>query len=108
MSNNNGQERAGKVAVVAGGSRGIGAAIAKQLAAKGQAWRSFTSVRERHGQHAAIIKIVHLAGVARWIISGHGVGIGLIDILETTPRKQSTETSGTNHIICQQRPTLKP
>jgi short-subunit dehydrogenase len=31
MSNNNGQKLAGKVAVVTGGSRGIGVAIAKLL-----------------------------------------------------------------------------
>jgi len=35
MSNNNGQKLAGKVAVVTGGSRSIGAAIAKRLAADG-------------------------------------------------------------------------
>ena len=33
MSNNNGQKLAGKVAVVTGGSRGIGAAITKRLGA---------------------------------------------------------------------------
>src|SRR5260221_5040975 len=35
MSNNNGQKMGGKVAVVTGGSRGIGAAITKRLAADG-------------------------------------------------------------------------
>ena len=34
MSTNNGQQLAGKVAVVTGGSRGIGAAIARRLATR--------------------------------------------------------------------------
>src|SRR6266700_5522803 len=70
----------------------------------GQAWRLLTSVRERHGQHATIIKIIHLAGVPGWVISGYGVGIGLIDVFEATARKQRAEAGGNNHIIGQQRP----
>ena len=45
MSNNNGQKLAGKVAVITGGSRGIGAAITRRLAADG-ASVAFTYARD--------------------------------------------------------------
>ncbi len=54
MNNNNGQKLAGKVAVVTGGSRGIGAAIVKRLAAEG-AKVAFTYARDA-GAATSVVK----------------------------------------------------
>src|SRR5437588_534821 len=64
MSNNNGQKLAGKVAVVTGGSRGIGAAIAKRLAADGAS----VAITYTKGADAA-------ASVVQAIERGGGKGI---------------------------------
>ncbi len=60
MSNNNGQKLAGKVAVVTGGSRGIGAAIAKRLAMDGAS----VAVTYSKGADAAasVVKVIEGAG----------------------------------------------
>ena len=60
MSNNNGQKLAGKVAVVTGGSRSIGAAIAKRLAADGAS----VAITYTKGADAAasVVKEIERAG----------------------------------------------
>jgi 3-oxoacyl-[acyl-carrier protein] reductase len=63
MKNNNGQNLAGKVAVVTGGSRGIGAAIAKRLAGEG-ANVAFTYARDADAATSVVKEIERHGGKA--------------------------------------------
>src|SRR5436190_22651465 len=81
MNNNNGQKLAGKVAVVTGGSRGIGAAIAKRLAADGAS----VAITYTKGADAA-------ASVVQAIERGGGKGIAIqADATDATAVKGAVE-----------------
>src|SRR5437899_12202360 len=81
MNNNNGQKLAGKVAVVTGGSRGIGAAIAKRLAADG----ATVAITYTKGADAA-------ASVVQAIELGGGKGIAIqADAMDAKAVKAAVE-----------------
>jgi len=63
ISNNNGQKLAGQVAVVTGGSRGIGAAITKRLAADG-ASVAFTYAKSADAAASVVKEIERTGGKA--------------------------------------------
>ena len=65
MSNNNGQKLAGKVAQVTGGSRGIGAAIAKRLATDGAS----VAITYTQGAHAAASGVKEIEGDGGMVIT---------------------------------------
>ncbi len=77
MSNNNGQRLAGKVAVVTGGSRGIGAAIAKRLAADG----ANVAITYTKGADAAasVVKEIESAGRKAIAIQADATDAGAVD-----------------------------
>jgi len=76
MSNNNGQKLAGKVAVVTCGSRGIGAAIAKRLAAEG----ATVGITYAKGADAAasVVKAIEAAGGKALAIQADAADAGAV------------------------------
>jgi 3-oxoacyl-[acyl-carrier protein] reductase len=68
MSTNNGQKLAGKVAVITGGSRGIGAAITKRLAADG-ASVAFTYAKGADAAASVVNEIERSGGKAIAILA---------------------------------------
>src|SRR5712692_8076487 len=76
MNNNNGQKLAGKVAIVTGGSRGIGAAITKRLAADG-ASVAFTYAKgaDAAAVKAAVEKTVKTFGRLDVLVNNAGTAI---------------------------------
>jgi 3-oxoacyl-[acyl-carrier protein] reductase len=70
MTNNNGQKLAGKVVVITGGSRGIGAAITKRLAADG-AKVAFTYAKGADAA-ASVVKEIERAGGKATAIQADG------------------------------------
>ena len=60
------------------------------------------SVCKGQGQDAAIIKIIDVAGISSGVVSGHRVGIGLVDVTEAAAGNQRAQAGGNDDIVGEQ------
>src|ERR1700722_5463511 len=81
MSNNNSKKLAGQAAIVTGGSRGIGAAIAKRLAADGASVAITYS--KSPDAAAAVVKAIESAGGKALAIQANAIDAKAVPHLPT-------------------------
>src|SRR5204863_9933577 len=66
-----------------------------------------SSVSQCEGDDPVVKEIIHVAAI-RWIITGNGIGVGLVNVAKAAAGNQRPKSGGDDDVVREQRAILEP